>query len=441
MLTGHGPPAAAWAVAAAIGIGAGPALGMLPAGAAVPAHPAVARQGLGAQVRADEQRQLAAMEVPAAWKLSTGRGVRVGVLDTGVDRSAPDLTGSVLAGPDLVKGADPPGYRPPHLHGTFIASLIAGHGSGPGHADGVIGVAPAAKVLSVRVIPDDSEPGIAVYNQSAAYDDVIGQGIRYAVQHGASVINLSLGGNDPSRNTQAAIGYAVSHGVLVVASAGNSGGGGRRFSPYSYPASYPGVISVAALTVRGARASFSERNASVLISAPGVHIIGAGPGGSYLVADGTSPSAAFVAGIAALIRSRYPALPPPLVTEALIISARRRPPSGYDPGTGFGEVDAVAALRAAAGLATARPAAGMHAARFFGAGPHGPIQVAHRDRARINAGYAAGGAAGLGFVVALAAAVVLGRRWRRERWAAAPAPPLQGGGFTLLPRDDAEPPA
>jgi type VII secretion-associated serine protease mycosin len=415
MLTARGRRAAAWAVAAALGLVAGAVLGVPPAAAAVPARPGAAQQGFGAQVRAAEQRQLAVMDVRAAWKLSTGRGVTVGVLDTGVDRNAPDLTGSVLPGPDLIKGADPAGYRPPHLHGTFIASLIAGHGSGPGQAGGVIGVAPAAKVLSVRVIPDDSEPGFDVYNQSAAFADVIGNGIRYAVRHGVSVINMSLGDNDPSRDTRAAIGYAVSRGVVVVAAAGNSGGGGARFSPYSYPASYPGVISVAALTVRGTRASFSQRNASVVISAPGVHIIGAGPGGNYLEADGTSASSAFVAGIAALIRSRYPGLAPPLVTEALIISARHRPPAGYDPGTGFGEVDAVAALGAAAARAAARPAAGMPAARFFGTGPGGPVQVAHRDQARITAGYAGAGAAGLGFAAVLAVLAVLIRRERRER--------------------------
>jgi type VII secretion-associated serine protease mycosin len=417
MLTARGRRAAAWVVAALMGLGAGTVLGVPPATAAGPALQAAAQHGPGAQVRAAEQRQLVAMDVRAAWKLSAGRGVTVGVLDTGVDRTAPDLTGSVLAGPDLIKGADPPGYRPPHLHGTFIASLIAGHGSGPGHASGVVGVAPAARVLSVRVIPDDSEPGFAIYNQSAAFDGVIGDGIRYAVRHGVSVINMSLGGNDPSRDTQAAIGYAVSHGVVVVAAAGNSGGG-ARFSPYSYPASYPGVISVAALTVRGTRASFSERNASVVLSAPGVHIIGAGPRGSYLEADGTSASSAFVAGIAALIRSRYPGLAPPLVAEALIISTRHRPGAGYNPGTGFGEVDAAAALRAAAGLASARPAAGMPAARFFGTGPHGPTQVAHRDQARITAGYATAGAAALGFAAALAVLVVGTRRGRRERRAA-----------------------
>ena len=423
MLTARGRRAAAWAMAAAMGLGTGAVLDVPGASAAgVPAQRSVARQGLGAQVRAAEHRQLAAMDVPTAWKLSTGRGVTVGVLDTGVDRNAPDLTGSVLAGPDLIKGADPPGYRPPHLHGTFIASLIAGHGSGPRHADGVIGVAPAAKVLSVRVIPDDSEPALAAYNGSAAYDDVIGDGIRYAVRHGVRVINMSLGGNEPSRDTRAAIGYAVSHGVVVVAAAGNSGGR-ARFSPYSYPASYPGVISVAALTVRGTRASFSERNASVVISAPGVHIIGAGPGGSYLVADGTSASSAFVAGIAALIRSRYPGLAPAQVAEALIVSTRHRPPAGYDPGTGFGEVDAAAAVRAAAGLAAARPSVGMPAARFFGTGPGRPIQVAHRDQALITAGYAAAGAAMLGFAAALAMLAVLARRGRRERRAGAATAP------------------
>jgi type VII secretion-associated serine protease mycosin len=415
MLNACGLRAAAGTAAASLGITAGAVLGALPAGAAVPGQQAVPQQGLAAQVRAAEQRQLKAMDVPTAWKTSTGHGVVVGVLDTGVDRSAPDLTGSVVAGPDFTKGADPPGYQPPHLHGTFIASLIAGHGSGPRHAGGVIGVAPAAKVLSVRVIPDDSEPGFVVYNESSAYDDTIGQGIRYAVRHGVGIINLSLGGTDASRDTRAAIGYAISHGVVVVAAAGNSGTAGQRFTPYSYPASYTGVISVAALTVRGTRASFSQRNSSVVISAPGVHIIGAGPGGRYLVADGTSPASAFVAGIAALIRSRYPGLAPPLVEEALITSTRHRPPSGYDPGTGFGEVDAAAALRAAAALATARPAAGLPAPRFFGTGPRGPIQVVHRDQGRIAAEYGAAAAAGLGFLGALVLLVVLARRGLRER--------------------------
>ena len=137
--------------------------------------------------------------------MTRGSGVTVGVLDSGVDATVPDLTGSVTVGPDYTKGADPPGYQPPHLHGTYIASLIAGHGSGPGDADGVIGVAPAATILSVRVILDDQEPGFAAYHNDTAYDDAMGNGIRYAVRHGVGVINMSLGGETPSRDLRAAV--------------------------------------------------------------------------------------------------------------------------------------------------------------------------------------------------------------------------------------------
>ena len=192
----------------------------------------------------------------------------VGVLDTGVDASAADLSGSVRTGPDYTLGADPPGYQPPHLHGTFIASLIAGHGSGPGRADGVIGVAPAARVLSVRVILDDQEPGLGRYNTNPRFADAIGQGIRYAASHGAGVINMSLGSAEPSRAMQAALAYAVSRGVVVVASAGNSGAPGPAYTPYSYPASFTGVMSVAAVNDDGVRAPFSDRNSSVVLSAP-----------------------------------------------------------------------------------------------------------------------------------------------------------------------------
>ncbi|HXF21710.1 MAG TPA: S8 family serine peptidase, partial [Streptosporangiaceae bacterium] len=154
---------------------------------------ASAGQSERAQVRAAEQAQLRAIQATPAWQVSRGRGVTVGVLDTGVDAGAADLSGSVTTGPDYTAGADPPGYRPPHLHGTFIASLIAGHGSGPGRAGGIVGVAPAARVLSVRVILDDQEPGIGAYNENPRFADAIDRGIRYAVRRGAQVINMSLG--------------------------------------------------------------------------------------------------------------------------------------------------------------------------------------------------------------------------------------------------------
>jgi len=371
--------------------------------------------GGGAPVRAAEQAQLNAIDAPAAWRLSHGRGVTVGVLDTGVDTGAPDLSGSVSTGPDYTLGADPPGYQPPHLHGTFIASLIAGHGSGPGRAGGIIGVAPAARVLSVRVILDDQEPGVGPYNTNPRFSDAIGQGIRYAASHGAGVINLSLGSVEPSRAMQAALAYAVSRGIVVVASAGNSGAAGPAYTPYSYPASFTGVVSVAAVNDSGVRAPFSDRNSSVVLSAPGVNVIGAGPGGTYLQASGTSPASAFVAGVATLIRSAYPELSPAQVEQAMISSAARPPAAGYSTATGFGEVDAAAALRAAGRLARDKPAAGLAPGRRFGRSSPGPIQVTHRDEGRIAALGGLGAAGAAGFLAALAGFAVLTVRRLRGR--------------------------
>jgi len=416
VLTG---PVRGQATLAAVALASLPWLGGHQGGARPPTGPAGAAQpgpgqGAGAQVRAAEQAQLKAIDAPAAWRLSRGLGVTVGVLDTGVDAGAADLSGSVRTGPDYTLGADPPGYQPPHLHGTFIASLIAGHGSGPGRADGVIGVAPAARVLSVRVILDDQEPGLGRYNTNPRFADAIGQGIRYAASHGAGVINMSLGSAEPNRAMQAALAYAVSRGVVVVASAGNSGAPGPAYTPYSYPASFTGVMSVAAVNDEGVRAPFSDRNSSVVLSAPGVNVIGSGPGGTYLQASGTSPAAAFVSGVAALIRSAYPRLSPAQVEQAMISSAARRPAAGYSPATGFGEVDAAAALRAAGRLARAQPAAGLAARRHFGATP-GPVQVTDRDEARIATLGGIGAAGAAGFLAALAVFGVLTVRRLRSR--------------------------
>jgi subtilisin family serine protease len=369
------------------------------------------------QVRPDEMQTLDQIHVPDAWQVSKGSGVTVAVLDTGADANAPDLAGDVTTGPDYTQGANPPGFQPPHDHGTYIASLIAAHGSGTGGTEGVVGVAPEAKILSVRVILDDGEPGLVAYNQDQRFADAIGKGIYYAVRHGAKVINMSLGSPLASGYMRAAVAYAVAHGVVVVASAGNNGTS-SGFSPYVYPASFTGVIAVAAVTDNGARASFSEQNASVVVSAPGT-ALGAGPGGEYIEGEGTSPAAAFVSGVAALIKSRYPHLSPALVEQALVTSADHRPRGGYSAGTGFGEVNAPAALRAAAKLAAAKPATGLAANALFGApgqaapqGGPGPIQVVHRDTAVI-AGYA--GASGAGVLCAIITLILLTRSVRRSR--------------------------
>jgi subtilisin family serine protease len=166
----------------------------------------------------------------------------------------------------------------------------------------------------------------------------------------------------------------------------------------------------------------------VVISAPGVNVVGAGPGGTYLQASGTSPASAIVAGAAALIRSRYPRLSPALVGQALISSARKRPRAGYSPAVGFGEVDAAAALAAAGRLAAERPAAGVPADGHFGKAAPGPIQVVHRDTAAI-AGYGAAGIlAALGFLALLALLVIRVLRLRAGHAAAITA--SAGGGAT-----------
>jgi type VII secretion-associated serine protease mycosin len=312
------------------------------------------------EIRDDEWPSLAAIDIQRAWNITKGRGVTVAVLDTGVDAAQRDLAGAVTTGPDYTRGANPAGVAPSRLHGTQMASIIAGHGHGPAGLDGVIGVAPEARILSVRVLLENEEPGYAYFNRSPRYEGSLAKGIRYAVDHGANVINMSLGKSFPNKQERQAAAYAIAHGVVLVAAAGNEGASRsarrRGYAPYSFPASFPGVISVAAVTPEHRHAAFSNRNSTVLVSAPGVRVVGAGPGDSYYFGDGTSPATAFVSGIAALIRARYPKLAPTVIAQAIAQSTAYRPRGGYDLGVGFGEVDAAAALVEAgrlAGLKTA----------------------------------------------------------------------------------------
>lgn len=345
----------------------------------------------GTPARSDEIRDQTApvmqsMNVPRAWELSKGSGVTVAVLDSGVDPAQADLTGSVTLGPDYTEGANPAGVEPKRLHGTNMASIIAGHGHGPGGADGVMGVAPQARLLALRVIVENDEPGFAEFINDMRFEDTIARGIRYAVDNGADVVNLSLGRSSATKAEREAVAYALSKNVVVVAAAGNAGATDKArrsgHAPFSYPASFPGVISVAAVDEKGAHAGFSNRNSSVVVSAPGVRIIGAGPGDQYWIGDGTSPATAFVSGVAALIRSRHPGLAPALVTQAIVTGTRHRPAGGYDLGVGFGAIDAHAALTESDRLAAARRIGlGLPAVQRFGegSGDTGPIRVVHRD--------------------------------------------------------------
>jgi type VII secretion-associated serine protease mycosin len=370
-------------------------------------------------VRGGQEAVISTLALTQAWRSSTGAGVTVAVLDSGVDPGHRDLAGSVREGKDFTEGANPPGTPPSRLHGTYMASLIAGHGHGPGRKRGIIGVAPDADVLSVRVILEDEEPGFRAFNSAERFENVVARGIRYAVDEGADVINMSISKELATREERAAVRYAISKGVVLVAAAGNEGDRQVEgdFAPYSYPAAVPGVVSVGATDRRLRRASFSNWNSSVLVAAPGVDIMGAGPGDEYWVGRGTSQATALVSGVAALIKARYPDMSPPLVARALAAGATDRPPGGYDTATGFGVVNAARALTEASRLArhteTATGAQAQDPSRPVTGGPPAPVRVVVRDEGRITAYTAVAGGAAAGALAALAVIFILVRRVRR----------------------------
>ena len=321
------------------------------------------------------------LNVPAAWAQTEGAGVTVAVIDSGVNPYVSDLAGSVLTGPDYTGVTTPPSSPDWGVHGTWMASLIVGHGD-DGGMSGIIGIAPAARVLSIRVIPDRGDPHYSQYEheQENRIQQSLANGITYAVAHGAKVISMSIGYSEPSAAVRSALQQAYDHGVVVVASAGNSGdqsgSGSNGEAPVSFPANYPGVISVGAVDSTGAVASFSSDNVSVQVAAPGVSVPAQGRDGQYWWVSGTSPACALVAGVAALIKSQYPDLAPDLVVSALTSTTTDRPSGGYDSQLGFGVVDAAAALAKARELSHDRPVkAGVVAAtRFHGQLPAEPVR-------------------------------------------------------------------
>jgi type VII secretion-associated serine protease mycosin len=382
-------------------------------GPAVTLRPATAHAD---EVRSREQWVLDAVSAERAWHVTKGKGVTVAVLDTGVDGSHPDLAGAVTTGPDLIHSVAPHAGR---FHGTWMSSLIAGHGHGTGA--GVIGIAPQAHVLSVRTLADPEESGYRTFRRRPEYRIALAKAIRYAADHGADVINMSLGGPDASEPERSAVAYAISKGIVVVASAGNDGDSKNPkkvdkdgLVRLSYPAAIPGVIGVAALKRDGKPAKFSDRNSSVLVGAPGAAVVGAGPSGTYWVGEGTSQAGAIVSGIAALVRAKYPNLRPGLVAQAISTSARHRPAGGYDESVGFGEVDAAAALNEAAKLRGYQDTAAGQSGRFD-SGPVRPVQVERHPPGLVILGGWIGVAALFGLAGALVSTALLLRRIRGRR--------------------------
>ena len=296
---------------------------------------------------------LTSLHVTKAWLSSRGAGVKVAVLDTGVDANQPDLAGSVTTGRDYTGSGRTAGGPFWGVHGTAVASIIAGHGHGPHHADGVMGVAPEAKILSVRVTLETKDPLLANSTVAAALPDAIARGIRYALRHGAQVIDLPLdpaaqagattpGGSPAERSAVAA---ALAKGVVLVAPSGDNGAGSDTVN---YPAAYPGVISVGAFGQGFIKAPFTNHQAYATLTAAGNGVIAANGPTGYAKLKSTSAASAVVAGIAALIRSQFPTLTPAQVEQALTSSTAFHHPAGQKDGSGAGTADAAAALLAAA---------------------------------------------------------------------------------------------
>ncbi|TXN31595.1 S8 family serine peptidase [Lacisediminihabitans profunda] len=293
----------------------------------------------------DREYWLSSYGITAAWSTTKGAGVTVAVIDTGVDGSHQDLTGTVVGGTDVSGVGSPDGQRPigeDPQHGTMVASLLAGHGHGVDA--GVIGVAPEAKILAVSV-------GFGVGSTDS--DDQIAKAVRWSVDHGASIINMSLTRNtlDWPTSWDDAFLYAMKHDVIVVAAAGNRGSGTTEVGA---PATMPGVVVVAGVD-RNGKASFdaSSQGITLTVSAPSEDLVGAGPGGGYFSWAGTSGATPLVSGLLALIRASHPGLDAGNVINRLTATATK---AGDSIVYGSGLINAQAAVTATVPAVKADPA-------------------------------------------------------------------------------------
>ncbi|OAR26030.1 type VII secretion-associated serine protease mycosin [Streptomyces sp. ERV7] len=258
--------------------------------AATPAHADTVRE---------RQWHLDAMQAEEMWKTSTGKGVTVAVIDTGVDDTLADLHGQVLPGLNLSseQGDEHTDWKG---HGTGMASLIAGTGKRSA-ADGAFGLAPGVKVLPVR-LPKDTEGSKFV--NLPMWLEKLSQGIRYAADHGAKVINISQASPEGSDELTSAVKYALGKGSLVFAGVGNSGDKGN---PIQYPGATPGVVGVAAVDKKIEATKESQHGPQVDLAAPGDEMTEACGGGTQIcTSHGTSDATALASASAALIWSAHP---------------------------------------------------------------------------------------------------------------------------------------
>ena len=270
------------------------------------------------------QYALAKLRLPEANMLAHGANVTVAVIDSGVDVKHPELANAIAGSFDALGSKEGP-----HVHGTGIAGAIVSHAR-------LMGSAPAARILAIRALA-------AAPNGGESTSFVILKALDYAAAHGAQIVNMSFAGpNDPL--IERGISAAVAKGIVMVAAAGNAG----AKSPPLYPAANRNVIAVGATDARDRLFAASNRGGHIAVSAPGVDIFLPAPDEKYQMASGTSFSAAYISGLAALLLERNPALKPDEVRAILMKTARDLGAPGRDDLFGAGEADAYAAVSAIA---------------------------------------------------------------------------------------------
>jgi subtilisin family serine protease len=266
----------------------------------------------------------AKLRLPQAHTLARGANVIVAVIDSGVDVKHPELANAIADSFDALGSKEGP-----HVHGTGIAGAIVSHAR-------LMGSAPAARILAIRAFAVAPNGG-----ESTSF--VILKALDYAAAHGAQIVNMSFAGPNDAL-IERGISAAVAKGIVMVAAAGNAG----AKSPPLYPAANRRVIAVSATDAKDRLFAASNRGGHIAVSAPGVDIFLPAPDEKYQMTSGTSFSAAYISGLAALLLERNPALKPDEVRAILMKTARDLGAPGRDDLFGAGEADAYAAVSAVA---------------------------------------------------------------------------------------------
>ncbi|WP_431683797.1 S8 family serine peptidase [Kitasatospora sp. KL5] len=331
------------------------------------------------------------------WQLSTGKGVTVAVVDSGVAASHPGLDHQLLPGSSVL-GDQSNGLSDtsPDSHGTSVAAVIASSTANAG--SGAPGLAKDSRILPVRVTAS-----------GAATPQNVAHGIAWAVDHGARVINVSMGSDQPDPMLRKSVEYAIAKNVIVVAAAGNLG---EQGNPAQYPAAFPGVVAVTGVNSSGEFWPPSESGNWVTLAAPAADISSTDSQGSPRTVAGTSYSAAYVAATAALLLERYPELTGHQAIQRIIdtTSQHHQKP---DPKFGYGVVNPLQALTDTAPLPhnTRNPLLASKAIPAEASSPMTQVLVS------TVAAFAALVAAGLGLITII----------RRRRRTHAPAGHPRGG--------------